>query len=59
MKSYRLALKVTGLSETATVRPAKVTDSTVTFPAQSVGHHMSDTPYLGQAGHLLQKGLFD
>ena len=50
----------TGLSGTLTDRPAKVTDCTVTFPAQSVCHHVqSGTPYLGQAGYLIQTGLFD
>ena len=50
----------TGLSGTLTDRPAKVTDCTVTVPARSVSHHVgSGSPYLGQAGYLLQTGLFD
>ena len=32
----------------------------LTFPAQSVCHHIqSGTPYLGQAGYLVQTGLLD
>ena len=50
----------TGLSRTLTDRPAKVTDCTVTFLAQSICYHVqSGSPYLGQAGYLLQTGLFD
>ena len=50
---------VTGLLGTFTDRPAKVTDCTVIFPAQSVCHHVqSGTPYLGQAGYLIHTGLF-
>ena len=50
----------TGLSGTLTDRPPKVTDCTVTIPARSVSHHVqSGSPYLGQAGYLLQTGLFD
>ena len=50
----------TGLSGTLTDRSAKITDCTVTLPAQSVSHHIqSGCPYLGQAGYLLQTGLFD
>ena len=50
----------TGLSLTVTDRPAKVTDCTVTLPAQLVSHHVqSGSPYLGQARYLLQTGLFD
>ena len=49
----------TGLSGTVTDRPAKVTDCTVTLPAQSVSHHIqSGSPYLGQAVYLLQTVLF-
>ena len=44
---------------TLTDRLAKVTDCTVTLPAQSVSHHIqSGSPYLGQARYL-QTGLFD
>ena len=44
----------TGLSGTVTDRPAQVTDCAVTFPTQSVCHHVqSGGPY------LLQTGLFD
>ena len=50
----------TGLSGTLTDRLAKVTDCTVTLPARSVSHHVqSRSPYLGQAGYLLQTNLFD
>ena len=59
MKSYRLALKFTGLLGTLTDRPAEVTDCIVTFPTQSVSHHVqSGLPYLGQARYLKQTGLF-
>ena len=50
----------TGLSGTLTDRPAKVTDCTVPLPAHSDSHHVqSGSPYLGQAGYLLQTGLFN
>ena len=50
----------TGLSGTVTDRPAKVTNCTVTFSTQSVCHHVqSGSPNLGQAGYLVQTGLFD
>ena len=50
----------TGLSGTVTERLAKVTDCTVTLPVRSVSHHIqSESPYLGQAGYLLQTGLFN
>ena len=40
----------TGLSGTVTDRLAKVTDCIVTFPAQSICHHLqSGSLYLGQA----------
>ena len=43
-----------------TYRQAKVTDCTVTLQAWLVSHHVqSGSPYLGQAGYLLQIGLFD
>ena len=52
--------KFTGLSVSLADRPAKVTDCTVTFPTQSVCHHVqSETPYLGQARYLMQRGLYD
>ena len=47
----------TGLSGTLTDRLAKVTDCTVTLPTRLVSHHVqSKSPYLGQAGYLLQTG---
>ena len=50
----------TGLSGILTDRPAKVTDCTVTLFGLSVSPHVqSGSPYLGQAGYLLQTGLFD
>ena len=50
----------TGLSGTVTDRLAKVTDCTVTLPIRSVSYHVqSGSPYLGQAGYLLQTGLLD
>ena len=48
------------LSGTLTDRSAKVTDCTVTLPTQSVCLYIqSGSPYLGQAGYLLQTDLFD
>ena len=50
----------TGLSGPVTDRPAEVTDCTVTFSGLSVSHHVqSGSPYLEQAGYLLQTGVFD
>ena len=50
----------TSLSGTVIDRPAKVTDCTVALPGLSVSHHVQPgSPYLGQAGYLLQTGLFD
>ena len=50
----------TGLSGTLTDMPAKITDCIVTLAAQSVSHHVqSGSPYLEQAGYLLQTVLFD
>ena len=49
----------TGLSGTPTDRAAKVTDSAVILPSWLVSHIQSGSPYLGQAGYLLQTGLFD
>ena len=38
----------------------KITDCTLALPAWSVSHHIqSGSPYLGQAGYLVQTGLFD
>ena len=49
---------VAGLWGTFTDRPAKGTDCTVIFPAQSVCHHVqSGSPYFGQAGCVIQTGL--
>ena len=53
-------VKFTDLLGTLTDRPAKVTDCTVTLPTRLVSHHVqSGSPYLGQAGYLLQTDLFD
>ena len=41
---------------TATDRPAKVTDCTVTLLGLPI---QSGSPYLGQVRYLLQTGLFD
>ena len=50
--------KVTGLSRTFADGPTKVTNCTLIFPAQSVCHHVqSGSPYLGQAGYMIQTGL--